>query len=150
MYELLNNGKLFRASRQSRLSANDKGDNEVHPEVVHRSPDICWGKHRKTSASRQMKAVRQDIPSNGVPYLRLRSVGSLSTSGRKKEGKEKRSRYWGHLSWPVVHGVMHCGWKSFKLVSIPLSCNSTNKIYEPTKPVKICSGIITFIMYKLG
>ena len=28
-------------SRQSRLSVNDRGDNEMIPGAVHRSPDIC-------------------------------------------------------------------------------------------------------------
>jgi hypothetical protein len=31
---------LPRVSRQSRLSANDKGDNEMTPMAVHRSPHI--------------------------------------------------------------------------------------------------------------
>ena len=34
----LANGHLLRMSRQSRLSANDKGDNEVIPGIVNRSP----------------------------------------------------------------------------------------------------------------
>ena len=43
---------------------------------------------RKTSARRpSMKAVLQVIPSNGVPYLHMRSVGSHITSGVGKEGK---------------------------------------------------------------
>ena len=37
-----------------------------------------------------MKAVRPVIASNGVPYLQMRSVGSLSTSGREKDGKKER------------------------------------------------------------
>ena len=36
----LANGHLPRVSRQSRLSANDKGDNEIIPGAVHRAPDI--------------------------------------------------------------------------------------------------------------
>ena len=37
-----------------------------------------------------MKAARPVIASNGVPYLLIRSVGSHSTSGRRKKiGKEQ-------------------------------------------------------------
>ena len=32
---------LPRVLRQSRMSANDKGDNELILGAVHRSPDIC-------------------------------------------------------------------------------------------------------------
>ena len=32
---------LLRVSRQSRLSVNDKGGNEMIPGTVHRSPGIC-------------------------------------------------------------------------------------------------------------
>ena len=35
-----------------------------------------------------MKAVRSNIASNGVPYLKITSVGSLSTSGKEKEGRK--------------------------------------------------------------
>ena len=34
-------GHLPRASRQSHLSNNDKGDNGMIPGAVHRSPGIC-------------------------------------------------------------------------------------------------------------
>ena len=37
---LLANDHLQRVSRQSRLSGNDKGDNEIIPGAVHRSPGI--------------------------------------------------------------------------------------------------------------
>jgi hypothetical protein len=37
----LANGNLPRLSRQSRLSANHKGDNEIIPGAVHRPPSIC-------------------------------------------------------------------------------------------------------------
>ena len=36
-----------------------------------------------------MKAVRPVIASNGVPCLKMRSVGSHSTSGREKGGKDE-------------------------------------------------------------
>ena len=85
---------LPRVSRQSRLSANDKGYNDMIPGVVHRSPGICL-KLRKSSENLSNRpsdegAVRSVIGSNKVPYLQRTSVGSHSTSGNEKEGyKEK-------------------------------------------------------------
>ena len=77
---------LPRVSCQSRLSANDKGDNEMISWAVHRSPGICW---TNTSARRSsMKAVQPVIVSDGVPYLQMRSVGSHSTPGMEMEGKD--------------------------------------------------------------
>ena len=55
-------------SHQSRFSTNGKGDNEIIP----------------------MKAVRQGMASNGVPYLQMRS-------GRVKEGDYERRK--GLVSW---------------------------------------------------
>ena len=40
-----------------------------------------------------MKAVRPDIASNGVPYLQMKSVGTLRTSGLVKEGKNESTGY---------------------------------------------------------
>ena len=89
MSRFLAKGHLPRGLRQSRLSANDKGDNETIPEGVHRSPDITLF----TSTVRpSMKAVRTVIASNRVPYIQMRSVGSHSTSGMEKEGKKKKTR----------------------------------------------------------
>ena len=82
---------LPRMSRQSRLSANDKGDSEIIPWTAHRSlvSNLRSRKTWKTSGRRpSIKAVRPVIASNGVPYLQMRSVGSHSTSGRKKEGND--------------------------------------------------------------
>ena len=63
--------------------------------AVHRSPGICLTAEKnpqKTSARRPSDegAVRPVIASNGVPFLQMRSVGSHSTSGREKEGKNER------------------------------------------------------------
>ena len=75
--------------------ANNKGDNEMIPGAVHRSPGI-----RLTAEENPVKlqlgppdegAVRPFIPSNGVPYLQMRSVGSHSTRGREEEGKKERT-----------------------------------------------------------
>ena len=41
-------GHLPRVSRQSRLSANDKGDNEMIPGAVHRAPGIYLTAEEKT------------------------------------------------------------------------------------------------------
>ena len=57
-----------------------------------------------------MKAVRPT--SNRVPYLRMRSVGSHSKSGR---GKEEKTFFFIYVV-SVLHGAMGCGQKSFKLV----------------------------------
>ena len=86
-------GHLSRLS-QSRLSANNKGD-EMIPGVVHRSPGIALQlrKTRKSSARRpSMKAVQPVIVLNGVPYLQMMSVGSHRTSGREKERKKERKK----------------------------------------------------------
>ena len=66
----LANGQLHRVSRQSRLSANYKGDNEMVPGAVHISPGIYIktennpGKHQL--GDRLMTAVRSIIASNGL------------------------------------------------------------------------------------
>ena len=38
-----------------------------------------------------MKVVRPVIASNGVPYFKMRLVGSHGTSGMEKEEREKRT-----------------------------------------------------------
>ena len=78
-------------SHQSRLSANDKGDNEMILGTVHRSLGIYLTTEESSGKTklgdRLMKAVRPVIASNGVPDIQMRSVGLNSTSGRK-EGKK--------------------------------------------------------------
>ena len=93
-YQLLSGflakGHFLRVSRESSLSAND---NEITPEAVHRSPGICLTAEENSGkpqlGHRRLKAVRKVIPSNGVCYLQMRSVGSHSTSGMENEGKRK-------------------------------------------------------------
>ena len=79
-----------RVSLQSRLSGNDKGDNEMIPGAVHRSPCICLTAEENSGKSQLgdslMKAVWSVIASNGIPYLQMMSVGSRSTLKRQKEG----------------------------------------------------------------
>ena len=41
-----------------------------------------------------MKAVRQVNTSNGVPYLKIRLVGSHGTSGREKEVKKGKTEFY--------------------------------------------------------
>ena len=87
------NDHLPRVSRQSRPSANDKGDNEMIPGALHRSPGIYFKAEknpRVTSARRpSMKILRPVITSNGIPNFRIRPVGSYSTSGMEKKGKKE-------------------------------------------------------------
>ena len=74
--------------------ANDKGDNEMIPGAVHRSPGIYVTAEEKTrkppSRSPLMKAVLPVIASNGVPSIEMKYVASHSTSGREMERKKER------------------------------------------------------------
>ena len=70
--------------------ANDKGNNGMIPRAVHRSPPYRRGKTRKNSTRRPS----DEWASHEVPYLQMRSVGSQSTSGKDKEGKRERTKYW--------------------------------------------------------
>ena len=71
---------------------NDKGDNEMIPGAVHRS-GICLTAEENPGKPQLgdglMKLLYEVIVSNGVPFLQMRSIGSQSTSGREKEGKNK-------------------------------------------------------------
>ena len=50
------------------LSANDKGNNEMKPKALHRSPCICvsWGKPRKTS---DIEKYRWILPFHVISHL---------------------------------------------------------------------------------
>ena len=96
-YQLLSRflakARLPRVSRHSRSVVNNKGDNEMIPEAVHRSPGICLTAEenpRKPRKPSDEGAVRPVISSNGVLFFQMRSVGSHSTSGREKEGNKER------------------------------------------------------------
>ena len=88
-------------SNQSRLSANLKGDNEMIPVAVHRSPGVCLMTEETPGKPqlgvRLMKAVRPFIASNGVSYTQMRSVRSYSTSGRVKVGKKEWTSHLSHM-----------------------------------------------------
>jgi hypothetical protein len=83
----ISRGHLPWVSRQSRLSAND-GDNEMVPRPVHRSPEICLTDEENPPEILSKETNEEDIASNGVPSLQMRSIASHSTSGRKKDGKQ--------------------------------------------------------------
>ena len=80
--------QLPRVSRQSRLSVNVK----VKQGAVRIFPDICHTVEENPGklqlGDHLMKAVQPVISSNGVPYFKMRSVRSHSTSGREKEGRD--------------------------------------------------------------
>ena len=84
------NGYFPGVSRQLRLLVNDKGDNEMIVKAMHRSPGVCLPVKENPGnphvGDGLMKSVRSDITSNGVSYLQMTSVGSHSTSRRKKKG----------------------------------------------------------------
>ena len=90
---VLGNGHLPRVQRQSRLSASDKGENDI---IQRTLVQISWhltysrGTLRKTSArGPSMRAVRSVIASNGVPYLQLMSVGSSVCWEERRKGIRK-------------------------------------------------------------
>ena len=90
-YKLLSgclaNGHFPRVSRQSRLSANNKDDNEMKPAAEHRLSGIYFKAEQNSQlGDRLMKAVQPSIVSNGVPYLQMMSH---STSRREKEEKKE-------------------------------------------------------------
>ena len=86
--EFLAEGSLPQVPRQSRLSANDKGYIEMTLGAVIRYTGICLKAEeipgKRQLGDRLMKDVRPFIASNGVSYLKMRSVGSLSR--REKVG----------------------------------------------------------------
>ena len=60
----------------------------VHGSMDDRTSEENPGKPQL--GHRLLKASRQVFASNGVPYLQMTSLGSHSTSGRKKEGMNYR------------------------------------------------------------
>ena len=78
-------------SRQSLLSATDKGDKEMKPGAVHRFPGICLATEENRGDPQLgdglMKVVRRVIASNGVSYLQMMLLQTNNTSGRINEGR---------------------------------------------------------------
>ena len=89
----LANGHLPRLSCQSSLTDNDKGDNGVKQETVHRSPCIYLtveeNPRKPQLGEGMMKVVLPIIASNGIPYFQMKSAGSHSKSEREMEGMEE-------------------------------------------------------------
>ena len=78
--------------------ANDKGDNEM---ILGLCTDLLEFalQLRKTSASRpSMKVVLPVIPSNEVPYLKMRSVCMIAQHIRKGEGRKQGTGGYGEAS----------------------------------------------------
>ena len=71
-------------SRPSRLSDNDKGDTEIVPGAMYRSPGICL----MAVGDRQMKVLRPVIASNGVTYLQMRSLDRTARQEGRRKGRE--------------------------------------------------------------
>ena len=91
------NDFLPRESSQSRLSANDKGENEMRPGTLHRSSIYLTAEEspwKPLIGDRLIKAARPIIASNGVPYRQISSVKSHSKSGREKV---RRMKGWASL-----------------------------------------------------
>ena len=83
-------GHLSLVSRQSRLSVNYMGDNEIIPGAVLLAFILQLIKNRKCPARRpSMKAMGPVITSSGVSYLQMSSVGSHSRSGMEEKGKKE-------------------------------------------------------------
>ena len=99
-------GHLPRVSRQSRLSVNDKCDNEMIQEAVHRSLGICLTAEENPIKLSDEGAVQPVITSNRVPFLQMRSVGSHSTSGKEKE--EGRKGWCRGLSMDHFQMLIYC------------------------------------------
>ena len=75
LFPVLVKGNLPQILCQSRLSANNIGDNEMNPRAVDRSPGIYLMVEENPRLGKHLKAVRTVIASNGVPYLQMRSIG---------------------------------------------------------------------------
>ena len=68
--------------------ANDKGDNEMIPGAVQRSPGICLTAEENPGNPQlgyRLKGLCDQL-SPQMGSLQVRSAGSHSTSGREKEG----------------------------------------------------------------
>ena len=86
------------------LSANDRGEYDVKPGAVHRSPGICLTAEENPGKPQLggllMKGLcDQPSPQMECLLLQMRSVGSHSTSMREKEGKKERTHGGRSLKW---------------------------------------------------
>ena len=87
LFGFLAKGHLSQVPRQSRISANNKGDNEIIQGTVQKSPGIYLAANKSLGkpqlGDRQMKSVRSVIASNGAHYLLMRSTVSYSMSRKE-------------------------------------------------------------------
>ena len=87
--EFLINDQLPGGSRQSHLSATDKGDNGMKLGAVLRYPGICLTAEGNPWKSllwnHPIKILRPIIASNGVPCLQMRLIGLHNRSARRGE-----------------------------------------------------------------
>ena len=82
-------------SRQSLLSANVKGDDDMLPGAVHRAPDIYLTADKTPIISDRrpsMKAVRPVIASKGIPYLQTRQDYTARQEQRREERRKRQCR----------------------------------------------------------
>ena len=89
---ILANGQLPQVLCQSRLSINDKGDDEVKPRTVDKYPGICLTVEKNPEISVRGppdEVWKTSKRSNGVPYFKMTLIGSHRSSGRSKKGIKK-------------------------------------------------------------
>ena len=109
----LPNDHLPRVSWQSPLSANDKGDNEVKPGAMHRSPRVYLtteGNPGKPQPGDRLTNTVRPVASNGVPYLQMTSMYVLSQTSY----------------WKIVH---FCLWVNAHKTSSRLASSTPQRNY---------------------
>ena len=98
-------GHLPRVLRQSRLSAKDKGDNELIPGTLHRSSGIYLMAEENPGkpllGDRLMKVVRPFMASNGVPCLEIK-VDRIARHIREGEGRTEGEAHVGNVRPGIV------------------------------------------------
>ena len=113
---------LARDSLQSRLSLNDKGDKEMMPGAVHRSPDIYLTTEEIPGNPQLLdcltKAARPAMSSDGVPYPSKR--GRQNRTERQERRRKERRIGQGWMieadTFFCVHMVVDIGQNSLMLV----------------------------------
>ena len=77
------NGHLPRVSRQSRLLANDKGEYEKIPEVVHRSPGIYLTAEKTLENLSQETVASNEVP---LPQNKICGIAHHVIEGEGRKG----------------------------------------------------------------
>jgi hypothetical protein len=110
MSGFLTKGHLSRVSSQSRLSANDKGDNEMMPRAVHRSPDTYLkGEQNKGEHLLGGYTTRHRLKWGFLPPNEVGRIAQNVTKGKGRKERENNPK-------TADHGAMSCCQKSFKPV----------------------------------